>query len=395
MRARATLAAVVLAATCVAGGCQPDDQGALSIVITTPDHDLSGASKATLLVDYSGTGARLLSSGGGPVCAFIMPGADGDFSDDGRGTLTITTRGTRAPRALTDIAACRMKPGDPDATAADLQAKISVRVGSAEDISGKEIDIADAVSKKAHRAARIADQSGVETAQADAVRAAEKAFPPKAKVATSVPGPDGGDPAIASAGKGAVAGSGGLSAAEAAAGMAAAAALQQQQAANAARSVAAMGQGSQPPPASDDPSAVPVDRDQDPSYDDSPSDDERAPAYNLDITVQGEEPFGALQFEMTHLGNNGGFIGHGDSIDCVPLVEAIVAGNYVGERVAKIGLISLQGIDPGLLILRCGFRTREALSPASFLIEVTDAANKKSEPLDPPPTVAIASVMRR
>ena len=124
-------------------------------------------------------------------------------------------------------------------------------------------------------------------------------------------------------------------------------------------------------------------------------DDGPAVSYSIDLSVDGDEPFGALGLDITHLGNNGGFLGRGDKIDCVPLVDAIVAGNYVGERTAKLGLISLRGIPLPSLILRCGFRTSEPLSPASFLIEVTDAANINSEPLDPPPNVAITAIIAR
>lgn len=136
--------------------------------------------------------------------------------------------------------------------------------------------------------------------------------------------------------------------------------------------------------------------DADDRYDDLPSDDEAAPAYSLEVAVtDSSSPLGALQFEITHLGNSGGFIGRDDQVECMPLVEAIVAANSIGGRTAKIGMISLQGIRTPALILRCGFRTREVLGPASFLVEVTDASDTNSAALDPPPTVAIESVTRR
>ena len=43
----------------VLSGCQGSDDGALSVVISLPAQQLPPAAKATLLVDYSGTGARL------------------------------------------------------------------------------------------------------------------------------------------------------------------------------------------------------------------------------------------------------------------------------------------------------------------------------------------------
>jgi hypothetical protein len=127
-------------------------------------------------------------------------------------------------------------------------------------------------------------------------------------------------------------------------------------------------------------------------YDDGPSD---VPAYTVEFAVQTAATIGALQLEITHLGRSGGFIGRGDKVDCVSLVEAIVASNYLGERTTKVGLISLQGIRTPSAIMRCGFRTEEELTPASFLVDVTDASDTESKPLDPFPTVVVSSIMRR
>ncbi len=129
--------------------------------------------------------------------------------------------------------------------------------------------------------------------------------------------------------------------------------------------------------------------DPDPDYDDSC--DSSLPAYTLEIAVnQSSAPrLGALQLEVTHLGDSGCFIGEGDQVDCVALVDAIVAANYPGERTAKIGMISLQGIPTPAAVVRCGFRTSEALSPASFRVDVVDASTPGGDPVEPPPTVAI------
>jgi hypothetical protein len=123
-----------------------------------------------------------------------------------------------------------------------------------------------------------------------------------------------------------------------------------------------------------------------------------ATAYTLEFAINALPTpgrLGALQLEITHLGNSGGFIGRGDTVDCVALVDALVASNYPGERIAKIGLISLQGIPAPAAILRCGFETREALEPSSFLVQVTDASLTDGSAIDPPPTVVLSSVTRR
>jgi len=117
--------------------------------------------------------------------------------------------------------------------------------------------------------------------------------------------------------------------------------------------------------------------------------------YTLEFAVTTPGRIGALQIEVTHLGDSGEFIGRLDQADCVPLVDAIVAANAAGERTLKVGLISLQGILAPSAIMRCGFRTGEELGPQSFLVEVTDASQTNGDPIDPPPTVVISSVVSR
>ena len=142
-----------------------------------------------------------------------------------------------------------------------------------------------------------------------------------------------------------------------------------------------------------DNSAMPV-GDRDPGYEEE-GDNPNVASYSLDFYVQTAGTFGALQLDINHLGSKGGFIGRGDKVECVPLVEAIVASNYLGEREVKIGLISLQGINTPAAVMRCGFRSSENVSAGSFLIEVTDASDTESKPIEPKPTVFIKSVVPR
>jgi len=129
------------------------------------------------------------------------------------------------------------------------------------------------------------------------------------------------------------------------------------------------------------------------NYDAGP--DEAASDYTVEFYVESASRFGALQLEITHLGNSGSFLVRGDRADCMALVDAIVASNYLGDRVAKVGLISLQGIVTPGAIVRCGFRTREDLDPGDFLVEVVDASDIDSRPLDPAPSVVVSSVVER
>jgi hypothetical protein len=115
--------------------------------------------------------------------------------------------------------------------------------------------------------------------------------------------------------------------------------------------------------------------------------------YTIDFHVQTPGRFGALQLDIEHLGDSGGFVGREDRVQCVALVEAIVAANYLGERTVKIGIISLQGIATPADIVRCEFRTTEDLVPSDFEIEVTDASDTESNQIDPPPVVAVRTIV--
>lgn len=393
------LSAAAFAIAIGLAGCSRDDAGALSVVVSLPEQQVVNAAKATILVDYSGTGANVLSEGGGPACAFILPGIDGDFADDRRGTLTIRSSGPRALRGPADIVACRMK-GAENVTAADIHAKLVVRVSAAEDAAGKPIDL---TAKPAHHHSESGPQSegAVEAAQAEAVKAAA-ATSAAAPVAAAAPGTaPAGSPAVTAGGMAAGAGAGAVAKGAAPGALGATDPTRKPPSATRPRSdaapVAAAPRGSSPgasdPPPVDN-SAVPG-ADRDPGYDDRDADNPSVPAYNLEISVGSSNLISALQFDMIHLGKSGGFIGRGDAINCTAQVNAIVAGNYRGERDASIGMINLQGIVTPAVIMNCGFRTKESLSAKSFQINVTDASGPDGEAIDPSPSVTITGISRR
>lgn len=133
----------------------------------------------------------------------------------------------------------------------------------------------------------------------------------------------------------------------------------------------------------------------DPNYDDGVGGDSTAPQYDIVVSVSSATALGALQLEIVHLGNAGSWVGRGAGVDCVSMVDAILAANFVGGRGVKVGLISLQGIPTPGPVVRCGFRTRESLHPASFQIRLVDAADTDSEPVDPLPDLVISSIVQR
>ena len=410
-----------LAIALLVGGCQPESHDLISVVVSLPDQRVPNAAKATLVVDYSRTDAKIASEGGTPACAFILPGVEGDFSDDREGTLTIRTRGPRALKGPADIVACRMK-ADGETTSAALHDRLSVKITSAEDATGKVID----VSAKANAGAASPErtEAAIEAAQAEAVRAAAAAASASAAasppVATTgpqgvvLPGSPGVPPGVVPGGPGAIpanpfnAGAAASGAGMAAPGAAGAAgtrptpppfsrplATPQGNAGFDAGAGGDVGPGGNDGMAGNDGNTGGVPgNDGDPSYDDSC--DPLPPASTIEIEVSTNVGrLGALQLEVTHLGRSGCFIGRGDQVECAPVVDALVAANYPGERTAKIGLISLQGINTPGPVMRCGFRTKESLSDNSFTVTVTDASSPGGEPSDPPPEVRVARITRR
>lgn len=391
-------------AVALAGGCSRDDHDALTVVVSLPESNVSGVAKATIEVDYSGAGASILQQDGGPACAFILPGIQGDFSDDGQGKLTIRAEGPRAAHGPSDIAACRMKAGDSDATADDLEKTLAVRVTGAEDAGGKPLDLNAKAGKARGTAAR--SETEIEAEQAKAAETAASVAP------STAPGAGATGSATGVSGTAGAAGATGASTGTVIAGQAAPSvtpapgavipkpaapprAVAGGTGSSARSAVAPMPQASAPVV---DNSQIPGNADRDPGYDDTDGDNPNAPAYDVVVGVTSPGNLGALQLKITHLGNSGGFVGRDGEVDCSPLVEAMMAQNWPGERTAQVGLINIQGFRTPAPVVNCGFRSREALSPGSFLVEVVDASDAGSadpKPLDPEPTAVILSINRR
>lgn len=396
---RLALAAALVAAA-IAGGCSKDDHDALSVVISLPESQIAGVAKATIEVDYSGAGASILEQDGGPACAFILPGIQGQFSDDGQGKLVIHTEGPRAARGPADIAACRMRAGDHDASAEDLRKTLTVRVTGAEDAGGKPVDLTAKAGARSRGASSRSDAE-IEAEQAKAAEAVAASAPAPAPTgATGSPGA-AGSPATGAV----VAGQAGSGAA---ATPAAGAVIPRSPAASSSSSssrpgstpssprAAAMPATPVAPPVVDN-SQIPGNTDRDPGYDDRDGDNPNMPTYDLVVGVTSGGLLGALQLKITHLGSSGGFVGRDGEVDCSAMVDAMMASNWPGERTAQVGLINIQGFRTPAAVVRCGFRSRESLSPESFVVEVADAADtgNDTKPVEPEPTAAVLSINRR
>jgi hypothetical protein len=406
-RPRGLAAAAMAAASLVSGlaGCQVGDEGAVTVTLSLPRTPVAFA-KGTVLVDYTRAGAKMLAEGGGPACAFILPGLEGNFADDGRGVLTIRVGSKRGVHGPMDIAACRMKSGDPDATAADLASQISLKIAEALDGAGKPVDLTSKPSKTP------GGEGGKGAGEKPA--GAGDGEPPSGEAPGSGPAgagatPPGGvkpAPAPGAAAPTVVKPAAATGATGSATPPPAARPQPPSPSKPTASASTASGNGDgttgNRSPAASDPNSVPEDSpdvepdyNKDPNYDDSIGGDSSAPEYDVVVSVSSATQLGALQLEILHLGSAGSWVGKGAGVDCASMVDAILAANFVGGRGVKVGLISLQGIPtPGAVVL-CGFRTRERLSPASFQIRLVDAADTDSDPVNPLPDVVISSIVQR
>ena len=399
-------AAAMAAASLLTGlaGCQVGDEGAVTVTLSLPRTPVAFA-KGTVLVDYTRAGARMLAEGGGPACAFILPGLEGNFADDGRGVLTIRVGSKRGVHGPMDIAACRMKSGDPDATAEDLASQISLKIAEALDGAGKPVDLTSKPSK-------TPGGEGGKGAGEKPPGAADGETPPGEAPGG---GPGGAGGATTPGGVKPAPGAGAPTVVKPAVttgvpGSATPPPVARPQPPSPSKPTASASNasgngdgttGNGSPAANDSGSApedspdVEPDYNKDPNYDDSIGGDSTAPEYDVVVSVSSATGLGALQIEIIHLGSAGSWVGKGAGVDCASMVDAILAANFVGGRGVKVGLISLQGIPaPGPVVL-CGFRTRERLSPASFQIRLVDAADTNSDPVNPLPDVVISSIVQR
>lgn len=392
----------VLALLCAAGaapGCGESEGDAITVVFSLPSQSAAFA-KATVVADYSRAGARILEESGGPACAFILPGVDGSFSDDRRGSLTVRLSSKRGLRGPADVVACRMRAASDDATPDSLREHVDIRLTEAEDAGGKALDVA-ALARPAVAGSAPVGASPVASGKTDA-GAGEKGKERKSNPGVVKPGA-----AAASATKSEAKPAGPPAPPKPAAAPAASASQPKAATApTAAKPTPAAGTGgavlatpnyggstgSAPVPS--DP-LVP-NYDSDPNYDDSPGDDDSAPEYDIVVSVKtAVGPLGALQLDISHTGSAGGFVGKGAGVDCEPLVDGLPAANYIAGRTVRVGLVSIQGIRTPGPVVACAFRTPEILTPSSFYIRVADAADIDTNSVNPPPVVIVSDVRRR
>lgn len=397
--------AMALTALCAAlSACGNSNPNAIPVVVSLPE-ETARLAAATILVDYSATGASMARDGNGPECAFISPFVTGNFTDDGSGRLTLRARSTRGFSGPIDLAACRMVPADPETEARIITKTMKVKVVKAQDNEGKEIDprsrqgarvVADAALELP--AASPADLPGGDTAkkgppagdvQPEGAKGGTTGPPapkPAVKPATpnkpTVPAPPAAaPPAAPTLPPGADAGA-------------------QKTAAERVRERIAANNplGTKAGPSAAPPAAEPADEPGTAAdnYDDSPGFSPGLPEYEITVSiVDNSAELGALQFEIDHLGSSGGFISTGgrDTLDCLILGGMLGAVNKKG-RSAKVGIIDLDGIPETGPIVTCGFRSAERIATGSFNVRVIDAGDTSSNPVAFP-LMAVTTIVPR
>ncbi|HYB98526.1 MAG TPA: hypothetical protein VEC57_05260 [Candidatus Limnocylindrales bacterium] len=398
---------VALAATAAiaVAGCQPPDRDALTVQVSLQNETPSVA-KGTIVVDYSRAGAKIVSAEGGPACAVILPGVDGTFTDDGRGTLTARIQSKRGLRGPADVIACRMLAAKDDATVSDIRQRLDVKLTEAEDNAGKVLDLTVPVAKARRAAPAVPDAASADAAATEAAAAGEmlaeadtkkvKAEPapkpapkPAAPPAPSPPKP-AAPPPVAPAVRPPAPPMSGPANAPGAPGRSVInnPALSAAQRDRAFPDYSNGGNDAD----NDGPSGVGGGNDNDDPFDDSPSDDEAAPAYEVTANVSAGETLGALQFEIIYQGDSGGWAGRGANVICEALTDGLAATNYPGKREVKVGLVSLQGIKSGPVV-KCIFRSHERVTANSFTVNVADASNLETAPLANMPRMWVSNAV--
>ncbi|MFT4569476.1 MAG: hypothetical protein ACI91F_000343 [Candidatus Binatia bacterium] len=387
----------LILASCGNSGAPPVE------VVISLSQDTARLASATILVDYSQAGATISRDGSDLECAFISPFVGGDFTDDGVGRLTLRARSNRGFTGPIDLAACRMIPADPMTNATTIQKAMKARIVKAQDEEGKELD------PRSPRQARIQPlpvPAPVETDKKPTPPAAvsdkQKVSPDGKKPAGSNPPPS---PAPTPASKPAPAPKAptasvpkatppAVPAAPVAPVEPASTSAQRVRDRIAANNPLGNKAGPSAPAAADDGQAETGTATD--NYDDSPGFSPGLPEYEITVSiVEGSNELGALQFEIDHLGDSGGFVSQGATkLDCLFLGGMLGAANKLG-RSAKIGIIDLDGMPETGPVVTCAFRTNESLSPGSFNVRVMDAADTETEQVSPLPVLAVTNVVSR
>jgi hypothetical protein len=123
--------------------------------------------------------------------------------------------------------------------------------------------------------------------------------------------------------------------------------------------------------------------------------DNPAPQYSVVFDlVAAARPAAALQFDITHPGLTGGWLGAGGDVDCRWLVTSNArACNDRGNGILSCAVVNSAGLDAPVSVLECGFASFDATTAEDFDVRVLDASASDLSPIDV--TVLASSVTER
>jgi hypothetical protein len=407
---------VVLCATLVA--CSRDPKPVE--VIISLDKASGPLSSATILVDYSQAQARLAQRSGRPACASILPHVTADFSDDAKGSLTVHARSPEGFSAPVDLAVCRMIPERENASAETISARLRISLTSGVDLAGRNLDdrqLALTTSRTYTRASdRMGERSGRESGQRDrgsATSAREQRRGERGgserRLARGGEARQGSTYGQGSTGR-AVEEPDATSRNRSAAGTETARAERRANdaATNGPRYGGGIVSGGSASAGSSSQGTGADNRSSDAAADTGPShggdssagngddgeNDVQAVRYAVTVGVTSHSGvLGALQFDVTHLGSSGGFVGAGGSVDCNPDVDAALTSfNDRGNGRLSAAFVDLQGFQTPTAVATCRFKTREQLAPTSFQVTTTDASGPDLQSSKQLPTMEVLDV---
>jgi len=122
-----------------------------------------------------------------------------------------------------------------------------------------------------------------------------------------------------------------------------------------------------------------------------------AASYTVAFALQDTVTLGTLQIEVVYAAAGGGFVGSGQNVSCSsPLTAAgvlVAFGDDDSGARLSFAALALGGFDGPTSIASCEFSAAgPAPTPGDFAITVVEANGLDLSPIDPVPTVRVASI---
>jgi hypothetical protein len=344
-------------------------------------------SSATVLVDYSRASATPVRSAGEPACAAIAPNVTGHFTDDGQGNITIHASAREGFSAPIDLAVCRMIPDEAGITADTISSRLRVSLVSATDVAGKPVEERRSahaegggvqghapLDEAGNESGRPPHRERLDAERRNATEEGEHAAQGTPAGERMAKAPTPGQP-----------GAGTGTETEKPRSL-----IPENEDRSAARTPPADANrgGNDADQGQGDDSAGREDSNEDTDT------DPKAIAYELTVSVKNAiGNLGALQFNIVHQGQGGGFAGARGTARCRSMVPSALASfNDVGNGTLRAGIIDVSGFATPGAVVSCTFKSRETVSSGDFGVEVIDATDPELKHRDP--QLAVTDIAR-